>query len=162
MWLLEREKSINSLLEYAREARDGSGRVVLVSGEAGVGKSTLIEQFRDELRDARWSWGLCDALVTPRPLGPLFDIADALGGDLLVQSRADVRRDEVFRSLLREVNEPDRLNVVVIEDIHGADDATTDLLRFLSRRVRDVRALLIVTYRDEDGSAWRARRLGVP
>jgi predicted ATPase len=76
--LLERGASLAALAGYAREARQGDGRLVLVAGEAGIGKSALVEQLRSDLTDARWSWGACDGLFTPRPLGPLFDLADLL------------------------------------------------------------------------------------
>ncbi|MFC4586518.1 AAA family ATPase [Sphaerisporangium corydalis] len=149
MRLLERESSLASLAEYAAEARRGEGRLVLVAGEAGVGKSALVERFQRDLPDARWSWGACDGLFTPRPLGPLFDLADQLGGGLLDLCRAGAGREELFRGLLREVREPGVLDAVVIEDVHWADEATLDLLRFLGRRLRDASMLLIVTYRDD-------------
>jgi len=86
--LLERESSLKSLREYADEARRGEGRLVLVAGEAGVGKSALLERVRGEMSDARWWWGACDGLFTPRPLGPLFDLAEQLGGELADLCRA--------------------------------------------------------------------------
>ncbi|SEF95669.1 regulatory protein, luxR family [Nonomuraea solani] len=149
MRLLEREASLASLAEYAAEARSGAGRLVLVSGEAGVGKSALVERFQRDLPDARWSWGMCDGLSTPRPLGPLFDVADQRGGALLELCRAEAGREELFRGFLRAVSEPGALNVVVVEDVHWADEATLDLLRFLARRLSNAPVLIIVTYRDE-------------
>jgi predicted ATPase len=147
--LLERESSMASLHEYAGQARRGDGRLVLVAGEAGVGKSALVERLRWDLADARWSWGACDGLSTPRPLGPLFDLADQLGGDLAERCRAGADREDLFRVLLRQVAPPDVLDVVVIEDVHWADGATLDLVRFLGRRLREAHVLLIVTYRDD-------------
>ena len=141
MQLLERETPLASLAEYAREARRGDGRVVLVAGEAGVGKSALVERFQGDVPDARWSWGACDGLFTPRPLGPLFDLAAQLGGELLELSRAQAARDELFGALLRQRQRTGELNVVVIEDVHWADEATVDLLRFLGRRLRNVRGV---------------------
>ena len=150
MRLLERESPLALLAAYAREARRGDGRLVLVAGETGVGKSALVEQFQCDLPDARWSWGACDGLFTPRPLGPLFDIADQLGGELLDLCGARAARDELFGALLRQVSEPGTLDVVVVEDVHWADEATVDLLRFLGRRIRNAAVLLLVTYREED------------
>jgi DNA-binding CsgD family transcriptional regulator len=150
MRLLERELALASLAGYAREARQGDGRLVLVAGEAGVGKSALLEQFECDLPDARWSWGACDGLFTPRPLGPLFDVAGRLGGELLDRCRARAGRDELFRALLHQVSEPGTLDVVVVEDVHWADEATVDMLRFLGRRIRNAAVLLLVTYRAEE------------
>jgi DNA-binding CsgD family transcriptional regulator/tetratricopeptide (TPR) repeat protein len=150
MRLLERESSLALLAVYAREARRGDGRLVLVAGEAGVGKSALVEQFQGDLPDARWSWGACDGLFTPRPLGPLFDLADGLGGELLELCRARAARDELFGALLKQISEPGTLDVVVVEDVHWADEATVDMLRFLGRRIANAAVLLIATYRDED------------
>ena len=147
--LLEREAQLAALASYAGEARKAQGRLALVAGEAGVGKSALVEQLQRDLPEAAWFWGACDGLFTPRPLGPLFDIAAKLGGQLLELCRAGAPREELFGALLRQVSEPDALHVVVVEDIHWADEATIDLLRFLGRRIRDATVLLIVTYRDE-------------
>ncbi len=147
--LLERETQLAALASYAGEARKAQGRLVLVAGEAGVGKSALAEQLQRNLPSASWYWGACDGLFTPRPLGPLFDIAAKLGGELLELCRADAPREDLFSALLRQVSEPDVLRVVVVEDIHWADEATIDLLRFLGRRIRDATVLLIVTYRDD-------------
>ena len=147
--LLEREAQLASLTGYAGEARHGDGRLVLVAGEAGVGKSALVEQVQRDLPAAHWFWGACDGLFTPRPLGPLFDIASKLGGELLELCRADAPRDDLFRALLRQISEPAELHVLVMEDVHWADEATVDLLRFLGRRLRDAPVLLIATYRDD-------------
>jgi len=145
MVLLERESHLAALYDYAGEARRGDGRLVLVSGEAGIGKSALVEQLAADLPEARWSWGACDGMFTPRPLGPLFDLAAQLGGELGDLCRARAPREELFTALLRQVSEPRRLNVLVVEDVHWADEATIDLLRFLGRRIRFAPALLIVT-----------------
>ena len=147
--LLEREAQLAALASYAGEARKAQGRLVLVAGEAGVGKSALVEQLQRNLPRAGWYWGACDGLFTPRPLGPLFDIAAKLGGELLDLCRADAPREALFGALLRQVSEPDALHIVVVEDIHWADEATIDLLRFLGRRIRDATVLLLATYRDD-------------
>ncbi len=147
--LLEREPSLALLNEYAAQAAGGEGRLVLLSGEAGVGKSALVERLCRDLPDARWSWSMCDGLFTPRPLGPLFDLADQLGGALLERCRDGADREELFRTLLGQVSASGVLDVVVVEDIHWADEATLDLLRYLSRRLRGAEVLLIATYRDD-------------
>jgi tetratricopeptide (TPR) repeat protein len=147
--LLEREAQLESLRGYAADARRGEGRLVLIAGEAGAGKSALAEQLEGDLPAATWHWGACDGLSTPRPLGPLFDIAESAGGQLLASCRADVSRDELFHALLRTVGTPQALHALVIEDVHWADEATIDLLRFLGRRIGSLPVLLLVTYRDD-------------
>ena len=147
--LLEREAQLASLAEYAADAAGGDGRLVLVAGEAGAGKSALVEQLQQDLPEARWYWGACDGLFTPQPLGPLFDIAAKLGGELLDLCRADAPRESLFRALLQQISEPGQLHVLVVEDVHWADEATIDLLRFLGRRLRDEPVLLLATYRDD-------------
>ena len=147
--LLEREASLALLNEYAAQAAGGEGRLVLLSGEAGVGKSALVERLCRDLPAARWSWSMCDGLFTPRPLGPLFDLADQLGGALLERGRSGAGREELFRTLLGILSAPGVLDVVVVEDVHWADEATLDLLRYLSRRLRGAAVLLIATYRDD-------------
>jgi ATP/maltotriose-dependent transcriptional regulator MalT len=159
--LLEREAQLAALASYAGEARKAQGRLVLVAGEAGVGKSALVEQVQRDLPEAAWFWGACDGLFTPRPLGPLFDIAAKLGGELLELCRADAPRADLFAALLRQVSEPGGLRVLVVEDIHWADEATIDLLRFLGRRIRDATVLLIVTYRDDGLSATDPLRIAL-
>src|ERR1700746_1322099 len=147
--LLEREPSLALLSEYAAQASGGQGRLVLLSGEAGGGKLALGERLCRDLPDARWSWSMCDGLFTPRPLGPLFDLADQLGGALLDRGRAGADREGLFRTLLAQVRASGGLDVVVVEDVHWADEATLDLLRYLSRRLRGAAVLLIATYRDD-------------
>ena len=159
--LLERVAALAALTGYAREARQGDGRLVLVAGEAGIGKSALVEQLHEDLPDARWLWGACDGLFTPRPLGPLFDLAGQLGGELEELCRAGAAREELFRALLGQVREAGTLSVLVVEDVHWADEATVDLLRFLGRRVWAVPVLLIATYRGEDTAAGAPLRVAL-
>jgi DNA-binding CsgD family transcriptional regulator/tetratricopeptide (TPR) repeat protein len=146
--LLERDAFLDSLAAYADEALLGQGRVVLVAGEAGVGKTALLEAFRDRLPGATWAWGACDGLSTPRPLAPLRDLARDLDGPLLAAVRENAPREQLFDLVLDRLRDSD-LTVLVVEDVHWADEATLDLVRFLARRLHDLRALLLVTYRDE-------------
>ena len=149
MHLLERGPFLQTLAEYAGEARQGGGRLVLVSGESGIGKTVLLEAFQDELPGARWLWGGCDSLLTPRPLGPLFDIGAQLDGRLAELCRGGAAREELFGAFLAEIGPPAAFTVAVIEDVHWADEASIDLLSFLGRRLGRVPALLVATYRDE-------------
>ena len=147
--LLERESQLASLRQYAEEARGRDGRLVLVSGEAGIGKSSLLEALQSELRDATWVWGACDGLFTPRPLAPFHDMAREVGGALHDAVREGASRDRVYDEVLTWLGAQDRLTVLVVEDVQWADDATLDLLRYLGRRLRDLPVLLLVTFRDD-------------
>ncbi len=156
MGLLEREEPLASLAACADEARRGQGRLVLVSGEAGVGKSALVERFTAGLTGTRCYLGACDGLFTPRPLGAFLDIAGQIGGEvaeLAGRFDASAEREELFGLLLGELAKSDRLSAVVVEDIHWADEATLDLLRFLSRRIGSLPVLFIATYRDDELAA---------
>jgi DNA-binding CsgD family transcriptional regulator len=149
MDLLEREPFLNELTGYADGARRGDGCLVLISGESGIGKTALVDGFRQRAGGDRWLWGSCDGLLTPRPLGPLFDLAAQAGGDLAELCDRGASRDRLFAATLAELDDPDRLTVVVLEDLHWADEATIDLLSFLGRRVGRLRALVLATFRDD-------------
>ena len=148
--LVERKTALDALAEFAAQARSGEGRIVLLEGEAGVGKSALLEHFTLDLPGSRVLLGACDGMFTPRPLGPLFDIAQQVRGRLHSLCRADAAREELFEAFLTELCAPGPLPVVVIEDVHWADEATLDLLGFLARRIREIPVLLIVSYRDDE------------
>jgi DNA-binding CsgD family transcriptional regulator len=150
MELLERSAFLDTLSGYAGEARGGNGRLVLVSGESGIGKTAMLEAFQAQCQGARWLWGGCDALLTPRPLGPLFDIAAQAGGRLAQLCRDGATRDQLFEAFLAELGSPGALTVAVIEDLHWADESTIDLVRFAGRRLSRVNALILVTYRDDE------------
>jgi DNA-binding CsgD family transcriptional regulator/tetratricopeptide (TPR) repeat protein len=128
-------------------ARDGRGRIVAIAGEAGAGKSALVERFvadRGEL--ARVHRGACENLSTPEALLPLRDIARASG------EAFDAGADHIrsFESLLKILTGSAAPTILVIEDLHWADTVTLDLIRFLARRIGGVRALVLLTYRDEE------------
>jgi len=147
--LLEREHALEALQEAFAESTAGRGRLVLVSGEPGVGKTVLLKQFCDEAQSsARILWGACDALFTPRPLGPILDIAQATGPELADLVQGDAIPFHVAAALIRELREH-APTVLVLEDVHWADEATLDVLRLVARRVEAVPVLLVVSYRDE-------------
>src|SRR5215813_13215174 len=131
--LLERDLFLQDLADLLHGVASGSGRCVLVSGEAGIGKSSLIERFAElESGSARFLWGRCEALYTPRPLGPLYDIAQQLPGRDLLEHEPS--RAALFSAFLEALGNNTLPTVAVIEDVHWADEATLDLLKFLGRR----------------------------
>lgn len=122
---------------------------MLVHGEAGIGKSSVVRALRSRLpAEARLLVGWCDALSTPRTLGPLKDIAPALGAPA-VRALASSDREGVMSSL-RAALETGPATALVVEDIHWADEATLDVLRFLGRRVPEMPVILVLTYRDDE------------
>jgi DNA-binding CsgD family transcriptional regulator/tetratricopeptide (TPR) repeat protein len=122
--------------------------LVLIGGEAGVGKTSLV---RNAVADADIPClsGACDSLFTPRPLGPLLDIAGMTGGDLEQLIVAGATPHEVAATLLRQLREH-AATILVLEDLHWADEATLDVFGILAGRVRSVPALVLVTYRDDE------------
>src|SRR5512133_1829826 len=150
MDLLERSSVLGELASVLAAAATG-GRVVLVAGEAGIGKSALVRRFTERRSaDARFLLGACDPLLTPRALGPLHDIARQTGGRLAELLASGGPREAVFAAFLDQLAQPPRRQVVVVEDAHWADEATLDLLVFLGRRLDRTPTMLIVTYRDDE------------
>jgi DNA-binding CsgD family transcriptional regulator len=148
MNLLERERSLADLGAWLTAAARDAGCIALVSGEAGIGKSVLVHEFSKQQGDARVLWGACDALFTPRPLAPLHDIARQSQGALLAAIESGVSRDAIFTAALDELERTHTL--VVFEDMHWADEATLDLLKYLGGRIQRTRSMLAVTYRDDE------------
>ncbi|HET6854594.1 MAG TPA: AAA family ATPase [Pyrinomonadaceae bacterium] len=159
MHLLERAEFFEQLQNTHSEMLRGRGRLVLVSGEAGIGKTSLVEQFAEKQKnESRVLWGGCDALFTPRPLGPIYDIARQIRGDLLTLLEEEASRSAIFAAVFDELQD-DRSTLLIIEDAHWADEATLDLLKFIGRRINKLNALLVVTYRDDEVRADHPLRL---
>ena len=77
--LLEREVQLQTIAGYLAEAADGHGRLVFVAGEAGIGKTTFVDQvLADAARAATVASGTCDGSATPAPLGPLVEMLPQL------------------------------------------------------------------------------------
>jgi len=149
MELLERASQLRALDSALAQAKAGQGCVALLYGEAGIGKTSLVEYF---LKENKKSWrilqGACDSLFTPRPLGPLQDIALTTQGSLLDLLESESNRTAIFSACLNELKT--QKSILVIEDVHWADEATLDLLKYLGRRIRQTTSLMILTYRDDE------------
>ena len=157
--LLERDRQLATLHAALAAVRESRGGAALVAGEAGTGKSELLRRFCDQAGPAaRVLWAACDALFTPRPLGPLLDIARLTGGDLEEKIARGALPHDVAAELLRELARP-APTILVIEDLHWADEATLDVVRLLARRIEAVPALLAVSYRDEQLAPTHPLRL---
>lgn len=152
MELWERSAALEQLDRHLQDSAN-SGRVVLVAGEAGMGKTAFVTEFVRRAGGAvRVLWGGCDQLDTPRALGPLHDMARRSGGVLASRMRTDAGQEDVFAAFLEELSGPRQRArpVVVVEDAHWADEGTLDWLVFLGRRMHQLSALLVVTYRDDE------------
>ena len=149
--LLEREPQLAAFAELLSEVRAGSaGRLVLVGGEAGAGKTAMLERFcHDVGGSSRVMWGACAPLQTPRPLGPLLDVAETIGGQFERAVAAAERPYEVATALLRELRRR-APTVLVLEDLHWADEATIDVLALVGARIATAPALLLASYRDDE------------
>jgi DNA-binding CsgD family transcriptional regulator len=158
--LYERADQLNALAEMlTATTQSGAGQVALVYGEAGIGKTALLRRFcKDASGSARVLWGKCDELFTPRPLGPLFDIAEDAGAGVVEVLRRQGTPHDVGTALADTlVARPPA--IVVLEDMHLADEATLDVLRVLGGRVGGLHALIIVSYRDDALDRWHPLRL---
>lgn len=148
--LVERDAELSRLEEIVTTTIGaGRGVVVLVTGEAGSGKTTLVRAALHRLRDrATVLTGSCDDLLVPRSLGPFRDIAAAAPDDLGAAFVPGADPEGVLPALLRLLAA--RPTVLVVEDVHWADDATLDAVRYLARRMGGVPSVLVLTYRDDE------------
>lgn len=159
MKLQERDEDLAFLVARLQRARDGRGGLAIVSGESGAGKSTLLQAFADSEGDAvPVLWSACDPLTTPRPLGPFHDLATQLGDGVTGVLRSASQPHEIFTAVFDHL----RLHpsVLIVDDLHWADQGTIDLLRFLLRRIRITSSLVVGALRDDEiGAAHPLRAL---
>ena len=143
--LLERERPLNELRRLLARARQGHGSFTLIGGEAGIGKTSLVRAFGAELpAETRVLVGMCDPLSTPRPHGPLHDIAWHARGGLRRLRVETLPRDTLCQETLAELAGGEPV-VLVIEDLHWADSGTLELLLFLARRIEATGSMVLGT-----------------
>jgi class 3 adenylate cyclase/tetratricopeptide (TPR) repeat protein len=153
--LLERTEELGVLQDAFDAAGEGRGNVIIVDGEAGIGKSALLREFSASISPpVEVAWGWCDDLVTPRPLGPFRDMAPALGPEFARAISGDSSPDAILQSLHSALASGTRM--LVIEDLHWADDATLDAITFLVRRIDRLPVMLAITTRHEGLARSRA------
>lgn len=151
MRLLEREGELDRLARLLHDVADGHGRVAVISGEAGIGKSSLVDTFAGSVADgARVLTGVCDDLLAPQPFGPFRDMATGPRSPLRRALEAGAHPEAMMAAIRAEADNPLQPTVMVIEDLHWADDASLDAVRLLGRRIDALRCLLIVTFRDDE------------
>jgi hypothetical protein len=149
MTLLEREPALEALQGALGEVAQGEGRVALVYGEAGIGKTSLVDCFARARAAGPHAVGRLRFPPHPRPLGPVHDIAQQAGAALLGRLEAGAPPRVIFSAVLEELRHRPPV-IAVLEDLHWADAATLDLIKFLGRRIREVPALVVLTYRDDE------------
>lgn len=151
MSLLEREGLLDELGSRLRAAATGHGSLVLMGAEAGAGKTSVVTEFGRRCGNkAHVLVGGCDPLTTPRPLSPLIDIALDPRSRLSGSFAAEAAPYELFTALQRRMADSDVPLVIVIEDVHWADEGTLDFLRFIGRRVEALPSLVLATFRDDE------------
>ena len=151
MELIERDGFLSTLHTKFDSTRQSDGHCLLLSGEAGIGKTSLVRAFCSEIKnDCKILQGTCDALFTPRPLAPLYDIAWQMQSDVMERVRDKKDRTELFTNLLQELSIQKKSVVLIFEDVHWADEGTLDFIKFLARRINQLNCLFILTYRDNE------------
>ena len=152
--LVEREPSLKKLQEVVDRQGRGQGQIVLLAGEAGIGKTTLLHEFTRRLGSKyRLHWGGCEALFTPRPLGTLQDMASTLDPQVAQLLNESCPQDKLFPVVLNAIQNEKLPSLLVFEDVHWADNATLDLLKYLGRRIALLNAILIMSFRSDEVTA---------
>ena len=158
MRLLERDGELETLARAVDQADAGRGCLVLVGGEAGIGKTSLVRALRDRVGErVSFLVGACEPLSVPVPLGPFRELTEAAGAGDLTSLASDDRL--VLVRAVEHALERRAPVVAVIEDVHWADPLTLDLVRLLARRVERMRAAVIVTFRDDEAAGNQALSL---
>jgi DNA-binding CsgD family transcriptional regulator len=151
--LLEREAplaQLNQIIDRVRQR--AQGECVLVHGEVGIGKTSLVRLFVQGLEPATTTALIagCEALNTPRPLGPLVDLAQRFPPNVSAALHAGSVWNGLFPALLGALRDAPLPTLLAIEDLHWADAATLDFVRYLGRRLHDVAMVLLLTYRSDE------------
>jgi DNA-binding CsgD family transcriptional regulator len=159
--LLERDAPLAQLNRIrARVRQSGRGECVLIHGEAGIGKTSLVQEFMRGLDPATtnlWIAG-CEALTTPRPLGPLVDLAERFPPSVAAALHSGSTWTGLFPAMLRHLRDAPQPTLLAIDDMHWADAATLDFVRYTGRRLQDAAVVLVLTWRSDELAAehpWR-------
>jgi DNA-binding CsgD family transcriptional regulator len=158
--ILERGLFLQELSARLDTARNGTGVLIFIGGEAGAGKTTLVRTFCEIARGtATIAWGICEPLSTPSALGAVVEIAAMLDEGIVRTFDEPRQRRLAFRALLGPSHARGKPSVLVLEDVHWADGATLDFLRFAGHRIGETTTLLVATYRDDEAGVTHPLRV---
>ncbi|MEO8412667.1 MAG: AAA family ATPase [Ginsengibacter sp.] len=151
MELVERDEFLDLLQKHFNNVAYGEGHCIFIGGEAGIGKTALVRAFcKQKEKECDIFQGACDDLFTPRPLAPLYDILSQINSDILSKSYAGKDRSGLFLNFFEEFRNRQKKFLIIFEDIHWADEATLDFIKFFARRISQLPCLFILTYRDDE------------
>lgn len=151
MNLIERDNFLALLHNRFNDIASAEGHSFFITGEAGIGKTSLVKAFLKQVEDKSIQYvGACDSMFTPRPLAPLYDLALQINEEWVDKIQSISSRAELFTRFMHELSRKNRVIVLVFEDIHWADEATLDFIKFFSRRISRTKCLFILTYRDDE------------
>jgi DNA-binding CsgD family transcriptional regulator len=151
MELIERDEFLDLLKKRFDNVVEAEGHCLFVTGEAGIGKTALVKAFCKKIeKDCDIYKGACDDLFTPRPLAPLYDIISHMNKDILPANHANTDRSNLFSKFFEEFRKREKKFLIIFEDIHWADEATLDFIKFFARRIVQLPCLFILTYRDDE------------
>jgi DNA-binding CsgD family transcriptional regulator/tetratricopeptide (TPR) repeat protein len=151
MKLVERDGYLEELAYRFQQSRNGIGHTQFLSGEAGIGKTSLINYFTNTIKDPAIIYtGACDSLFSPRPLGPLYDIAAQIGDHFFDLLTNEKNKAVIFASFIRELSSSSLPAIIIFEDLHWADEATIDFVKFMARRINRFKCLFLITYRHDE------------
>jgi len=144
--LVEREGFLASLERLLSEALDGGGRLVFLGGEAGIGKTALAAALAEAADGTAIRRGSCDNITTAEALGPILDALPELAAAAGLE--AGTTRFRLFQQVRGMLSRAPML--LLLEDVHWADEATLDILRFLGRRLAGMQLMIVATFRSEE------------
>lgn len=149
--LIGRREALDALAERQRAAARGRGSLVLLAGDAGIGKTRLVRAFRETLSNGRAAVGLgVYGEFANLPYGGVAEALRAVGSHAPLATEAT--RAEQFAAVQRRIEAvcARRNVVIVLEDLHWADDASLAFLLHLSRSIAKLRLLVVATYRSDE------------
>jgi len=159
MEFLERDDFLASLHDKFKKVATAEGHCFFILGEPGIGKTSLVKAFLNRVEGESLQYACaCDSLFTPRPLAPLYDLASQLKADWSDRIHSFLSRAELFTKFFEELNHKNKPVVLVFEDIHWADEATLDFVKFFARRISRLKCLFILTCRDDEISQQNSLR----